>query len=253
MNGNKGRFRSVKYFVISRISGSMLEYADKFYCAKSSMKLWYLIIETLKNIPIVIKILLNKYAYIYHMEMPVTTKCSLRCKDCSNLMQYYKSPYDVDIELLLESVDKLMEVVDRISTYTLLGGEPLLYFNLSTLLNRLISEKKIEKIRIITNGTIVPKAPELINLLKDKKVYMYISNYGILSRKKTQLIDLLEEKGVKYFIFDEEVTWRDMGNIENRGKNESELHKQFVRCNSDCLSYFGGGCTIAQEVRMVLI
>lgn len=34
----------------------------------------------------------------------VTERCSLRCRDCSNLMQYYKNPVDEDMQLQFEAL-----------------------------------------------------------------------------------------------------------------------------------------------------
>ena len=41
----------------------------------------------------------------------ITEKCSMKCKDCSNLMQYYENPINSDLNLLLKSIDKVMNSV----------------------------------------------------------------------------------------------------------------------------------------------
>ena len=42
------------------------------------------------------------------IDIQVTEKCSLKCKDCSNLMQYYKRPQDSNIDILFKSVEKFI-------------------------------------------------------------------------------------------------------------------------------------------------
>lgn len=48
--------------------------------------------------------------------------------------------------------------------------------------------------RIITNGTIFPKDERLIELLHNDKVYVYISNYGNLSRNLKRLETLFQRE-----------------------------------------------------------
>ena len=41
---------------------------------------------------------------VKHLDLVLTEKCSLKCKDCSNLMQYYSRQKDSEIHLLFKSV-----------------------------------------------------------------------------------------------------------------------------------------------------
>ncbi len=38
-----------------------------------------------------------KYGYYEYLEIPITTKCTLKCEKCANLIPYYKNPKDYDI------------------------------------------------------------------------------------------------------------------------------------------------------------
>ena len=62
------------------------------------------------------------------MDIVITTKCSMKCESCANLMQYYKSASSTD-EKILESVKKVSDNVDHISEYRIIGGEPLMNKN----------------------------------------------------------------------------------------------------------------------------
>lgn len=65
---------------------------------------------------------------------------------------------------------------------------------------------------------------------------MYISNYGKLSRKKQELIKLFQEEQIAYYVFEESVTWTNLGDLSNRNRSIDDLKKQFIKCNSDCLA-----------------
>ena len=68
-------------------------------------------------------------------------------------------------------------------------------------------------------------------------MYVYISNYGNLSRNLEKLELLFSERGIQYFKFEEAVTWRDLGNLECRNRESEELIVQFAKCGSDCYRF----------------
>ena len=41
----------------------------------------------------------NDKLVLKSLDVQITEKCSLKCKDCSNLMQYYKKPVDTDYDI----------------------------------------------------------------------------------------------------------------------------------------------------------
>ena len=52
--------------------------------------------------------------FIRSVDLIVTERCSLRCRDCSNLMQYYRHPADCGTAELLASIDELCAYVDGV-------------------------------------------------------------------------------------------------------------------------------------------
>ena len=62
--------------------------------------------------------------YLRSLDVMITTKCSLKCESCSNLMQYYKNPLDSEYEQILNSLDIISKNVDEISEFRVIGGEP---------------------------------------------------------------------------------------------------------------------------------
>ena len=95
------------------------------------------------------------------VDLMLTEKCSLKCKDCSNLMQFYAKPIDEDYDLVIASIDILMEAVDFVQEIRLLGGEPLMYKKVDLVIKHLLKYKNFGQIKINTNGTIVPKEEKL--------------------------------------------------------------------------------------------
>ena len=183
------------------------------------------------------KIFNYKHGYYEYLEIPLTTKCSLICKNCSNLIPCYKKRSDYDTNTLLASIKSFLECINNIVYVRLLGGEPFLSQNLHTILKELLKSNKIQRIEVVTNGTIVPTDKKIINLIKNDKIIISISEYPMVD--KTKLVAFLEENKIKYRI-DKMNFWMNYGKPEKRNKSEKELIKQFASCNNVCKSLVNG-------------
>ena len=162
------------------------------------------------------------------IDLVLTEKCSLKCKNCSNLMQYYEQPIDNDLELLIKSFDNFMKAVDYCYEVRMIGGEPLMYKNINRVIEHVLSKKNIGNIIIYTNGTIVPKGNK-INVFKNPKIYFKISNYGSHSKNVEKLEKTLSENNIHY-ITERVTTWQDCAKIDDF-KRSDELNKEiFGNC-----------------------
>ena len=162
------------------------------------------------------------------IDLVLTEKCSLKCKNCSNLMQYYEQPIDNDLELLIKSFDNFMKAVDYCYEVRMIGGEPLMYKNINRVIEHVLSKKNIGNIIIYTNGTIVPKGNK-INVFKNPKIYFKISNYGSHSKNVEKLEKTLSENNIHY-ITERVTTWQDCAKIDDF-KRSDQLNKEiFGNC-----------------------
>ena len=186
------------------------------------------------------KILFKKNLNIKYIEIVLTTKCTLNCKGCSALMNYYDKHVDIPLVNIINSLNNLLKACDTIIHLRLLGGEPLCYKNLYEVLEFINDQDKIKKITIVTNGTLLIKDDRVIKLLKKERFNIYISNYGKISRMKEELINQLNDNKIKYSLCDEDYMWRDYGDMKCRNRNKKELKKQFYNCYIMCTSIFNG-------------
>ena len=193
--------------------------------ARYQMKLW--------------KILRGRYTYLRQVELVLTTKCSLRCRDCANLMQYYSNPYDVETKDVITALENMVKYFDEINTVVLVGGEPFLYKNISEIILSIIDFPQIKHINIFTNGTIIPKEKDIYALAKDK-VKIIISDYGEISRNKYDLMDFCKNQGINFYLKNKDLFWGFVGDMEPRKRTSEELRKQFRKCNNYCRSILNG-------------
>ena len=191
----------------------------------------------IKSIVKGINLFSNNSGYYEYLEIPITTKCSLMCKKCSNLIPCYKKRNDYDTNLLIKSLNRFLNCINHIVFIRILGGEPFLNKDLHKILAELLNSKKIQRIEVVTNGTIVPKDKKLLELLKNSRVIVSISQYPIVDYDK--LVLFLQKNNIKYRI-DEMNFWLDYGRPYKRNKSEYELIKQFSKCNNVCKSLING-------------
>ena len=182
--------------------------------------------------------------FMRSVDIVVTEKCSLKCKDCSNLMQFFENPINYREEDLKEAVDLLSEFADDIHEVRVIGGEPLMNKEWHKVVENLTSKPNIQRVVIYTNGMIKPK-PNQVESLKNEKVIFMITDYtGIFGEdapnKKTenlakfknkvdQLEQLCKEEGIDYRRHPPE-NWTDCGRIENFNRTAEENKEVFRSC-----------------------
>lgn len=161
------------------------------------------------------------------LEVFITEKCTLRCRDCSHLIPYYTNREHYDLKRIIDSLENVLKVVTYIEDLIILGGEPFLYPDLIDLLVWGDKKSKIGKMTIISNGTVMP-SNKLIEIMKATGTRIRISNYGKHSIKLDEIRRVCEEKEISCFINNEE--WIDMGKIENHHYSIAELKEIFEDC-----------------------
>jgi hypothetical protein len=174
------------------------------------------------------------------LDVQITEKCSLKCKDCSNLMQYYKKPIDTDFDILVNAMDKIMSSVDFIDELRVLGGDPFMYKELGKIINKLSTYKNVGRIVVYTNAKFIPKNQNL-DYLRLPRVILDITNYGEASSAADKFVDFAKKEGISYSM-NHCNTWQDCGRIiPKSNKTEKELKHQFNNCcNSDLVSLLHG-------------
>lgn len=157
----------------------------------------------------------------------ITTRCTLRCKECSNLMPYYKQPKDYDADEIIGWIKNICEAVDEWICLELVGGEPFLYRNLDKVLSYVLNEKKIQRVEFTSNASVMP-SPEMLELLCNTKVYIKISQYPNLI-DPSRFMKLLDERGIRYELM-ESMRWSKNGELTTRERSVVELQSQYLNC-----------------------
>jgi tetratricopeptide (TPR) repeat protein/organic radical activating enzyme len=180
------------------------------------------------------------YTTVSVLEFVVTTRCNLKCRDCANLMQYYKTPAHINTGTILRSIDRVFQFIDFIVDVNLLGGEPLLNSDLSKILDKIGEYRtKIRTLNITTNGTILPRR-ELFDALIRNNAMMTVSDYGELSGKRSQLIALLRENGIGVKDLKGQMWNTPHTFCKNLTRQQQEIAQTFKTCAAQCMEVMNG-------------
>ncbi|MBU4580270.1 radical SAM protein [Patescibacteria group bacterium] len=166
--------------------------------------------------------------FLRSVDIIITECCSLKCRDCSNLTQYYKNPANCDIDELTRAIDKFCVIIDEVNEFRVIGGEPFMNKDAHLIIKRLVDEPKAKKIVIYTNGTIIPREDQ-IKYLKDKKVLFIITDYGKLSINLNKLIEVLKCHNIDYYVVKAR-GWTDCAKIGKHHRKIGQRKEIFKNC-----------------------
>lgn len=143
----------------------------------------------------------------------ITSRCTLRCRDCNLFIGYANYHTDMRIEDLKKNFDIFFDSVDYVYEYTLLGGEPFMHVDLDQILDYLMDSyrDRIGKVNLISNGTVVP-CENVLEIMKKYEMTVHISDYtqSVDYRKKlAEVIKIFSEKDIEYYVIPNN-TWKDV-------------------------------------------
>lgn len=179
----------------------------------------------------------------------VTTRCNLKCKYCSLFMSYYENPCDYPYDMLCRDADLLFSLVDYISVFVIMGGEPFLYRELKRYLiyiaeNYGMGRKQagmrqaIGKIQLITNGSVLPSA-DLLEVIRMYDIEVRVSDYSAsvpYQKRLSECLTLLKENHIRHVVF-EQKEWIDFGfphDEVNMGETKEILRNHMMKCHGMC-------------------
>ncbi len=175
--------------------------------------------------------------HIFQSDVLVTEKCSLNCSHCNMFMPHYEFPIHRELDTIISDIDSYFKIVDYVSVFHLVGGEPFLYPNIENVIKHLLENyiTKIDKLIITTNGTILPK-DSIIQLLKDNDVILSVSDYSDkldhIKKKVVKVLDSYKENNINHYVRNQ-IEWYDFGDLRvKKNLPTDKLIKHFDSCTA---------------------
>jgi organic radical activating enzyme len=119
----------------------------------------------------------------------ITQKCSLRCRDCAQLIPYYKAPQNFTTESIINDLKQYSKAFDVVPEISLHGGEPFMHPDIKEICKEIAAIPNIIFISFITNGTILPSEDTLRQLSSCGADVHQSGGYGTLSKKQAELTE----------------------------------------------------------------
>lgn len=181
-----------------------------------------------------------------YLELVLTTKCTMRCESCNNMMQYFspQKQYASTLKGIKTSLEVLLSKVDSIARVRIMGGEPLLFKELPELVEHLESLDKILTFSLVSNGSI-DFSEDLLNALKNSKKLrkITISDYLLSPNLKIKLKQESILKNLKVFNIPysldssgENAKWSSPGKIYKRNRPKEKIVENYHSCLMPCVS-----------------
>ncbi len=179
---------------------------------------------------------LNK-VHIFQSDVLVTEKCNLNCSHCNMFIPHFEMPKHRELDSMINDIDSYFNIVDYVSVFHLVGGEPFLHPQIQDIIQHILSNyiDRIDKFIITTNGSIAPK-PSTIELLKSSNVILSVSNYSDklqkLKTKVEKVIGIYKSNGIRYYVRNE-IEWYDFGDLRiKKNLPTDKLIKHFDSCTA---------------------
>lgn len=179
---------------------------------------------------------------IPQIEFCLTTRCSLKCKDCCALMPGFNhlGHIEMSAEEFKKTLSQLLAAVNTIRKLIILGGEPLLKPELPELLEIAALQKRVIHIAIVSNGTIIPNEKLLEVLKKYNKINFYMSNYSgnpeiepVLKYEKIK--NILKNNGIKFQMMENWDWYEEKGFAAQKLSKEISCHNYHTCHRTKCL------------------
>ena len=188
----------------------------------------------------------NDKVYFTNISFLPSTACNLDCKYCLNFNPYAKQFYVRAWNDLIGDLDLFFSCVDHIMLFHVSGGEPMIYKHTADLIEYIDRNygDRIDTLRTVTNGTIVPKE-EVLQKLSKCNVEITVDDYRDavphFKERFGELIDKLEAYHIRYYV-NKVDSWIDLApeRTDYSCWTEEQLMEHRERCNQSWQELRGG-------------
>lgn len=137
-------------------------------------------------------------AHIPYLETNLVDGCNLNCKGCTHFAGLFKRDEIYPLENFRNDIRQLSKVCD-VSTFRLLGGEPLLLKNLDEYIK--IARQCFPKtsLHITTNGLLIPSLPQkILDAMRESNCRVDVTGYKPTLKVFDKIANVLQSNRIAY-------------------------------------------------------
>jgi hypothetical protein len=173
------------------------------------------------------------------VQLVLTTYCTLNCKECFAGRPHCKKSEHFRFKHIKNELDAFLECIDECIELELIGGEVFLNPYLKEIIQYCLIQDKVEMVQLTSNGTFVP-SDEILQIMKNKKVVVAISEYQSVNYRKVERI--LDDEGINWYGIN--TKWipmpdydKDKHQYSSYGYDQRFLELSFHRCGNKYTCY----------------
>lgn len=183
----------------------------------------------------------NDSLYLGSLILAVTDYCSLRCRDCSNLIPYIGKPRHRDADAVVADLDRFLAYVDGVYEAQLIGGDAVLHPDIDRIAERVAERDKVRRVMVFTNS-VAPLDAERWRRLAGGKTAFRTSDYGSPRQDIAGWEESLTRMGFEFYVKKLE-KWSKIG-IGGAANPDRARNRRIFRT---CVS---GECTTLADGRL---
>lgn len=163
----------------------------------------------------------HKQNALSFVDLPITSRCTLKCKHCMQYLPLRGAGSDVSAEEIIAWWDRLVYLYPQIMEVSIMGGEPFLHLKIDEIIEHIANSSDIS-IVVTTNGMVMP-TDSVIEKLKKNNVFVSISDYSNTLPTVKEKIDNFQAKLKQRGIQAERKThlWIDQGKFDCKIESDS--------------------------------
>ena len=194
---------------------------------------------------------------LHSMTLVVNQVCTLSCKYCTSYLNRYppQDRINFDAEQMVRDIAVFFGALDSCGTITIMGGEPFLHPDISTITQAVLDSGKVGVISISTSGTVKFK-PSQLAVMKDRRVNISFSNYlDQLTERQQEMVwenmALLDEFSIPFTIGPPGRLWVIPSTLSARNLDEAGMREAKRVCGCDTIQLKNGlihPCDFSQAV-----
>lgn len=171
--------------------------------------------------------------YIANLAVVTSFVCDLNCHGCGqHIPEIKKLPTErnqIDFAEVCRDLDKISSVVDGIGGIALANGEGFLNPNLTCIIDYYARNRKIHRMNVPTNGTVVPNE-EILKKMAQNGVTATITSYPCVSEEKRQRLQAAFNQYHIYYSVYEDKQWYLHEYLDEEICDEEEAKQKYCVC-----------------------
>ncbi len=171
------------------------------------------------------------------MDIFMSFKCTLGCKDCGAYMNVYADKgldQHVSYEQITHDMDLFFDAIDTVAFVSVVGGEPFLHPQFSQVIEKILEKPNFGVLGITTSG-ICKISDKALKVLKNERTRVIFSDYTQALTEKQQAlfnenVKKVSEYGIYYTVG--EPVWATTPSLSHTECSDEQLVSMKQNCTS---------------------